>query len=544
MSVKVTDERGEYIPADAASVRAGQDASHPQAARPWHRRRSVQLCLIFVAAVYYLVGSYKIAITKEPWVDEGVFASPAYNLAFHGFMGTTVLEPRGSWLNGDLKGIHDYTYWVMPLYLVAQAGWYRLFGFGLVQMRLLSTLWGGLALASLYFIVDRVTQDSFAASLAVFLTAFDFTFLWSAADGRMDMMCTGLGFAGLAAYLLLRNNNLLYSLFAANFLIAASVFTHPNGVIWFLCLAMLVFSFDWKRLRFIDICSVLPYVAFAAGWGIYIAKRPDYFIAQFGANAHPPVGTRGATLLHPDFALWGEYARYWDHFGDSLWAWPPWFPAMWIPIIYIVISIAAYLSYRKTRPRALGIPLELLVLCVFMMTFTDSLKAQNYLVMVMPLYAAVAAAWVSSNAQRRYAFLVGYGLVAILLTFQIRTLAEKLSVDPFRDDYLPVVAFLKTMPSAQVDGDGVLGFDLGYNRLVDDERVGYYSGHKPELLVSDRWYRLSWDSIFWHYDLKSYYYTRRLREHDYHPVFKRGNWIVYQLNSWTPPLVASGQGSK
>ena len=538
--MKVTEESGEDLAFDA-DPQAERETSSKQATRGWHSHRAVPLCLVLVAAFYYLGATYKIAISKEPFIDEGWFASPAYNLAFHGFMGTTVLDPRGSWLSADLKGIHEYTYWVMPLYLVAQAGWYRLFGFGLVQMRLLSTFWGAVALASLYFVVECLTENSWAASLAVLLSAFDFTFLWSAADGRMDMMCTGLGLSGLAAYLLLRDRNLWYSLLAGNFLVAASVFTHPNGVIWALCLATLVFSFDRKRLRIADLCSILPYAVFAAGWGMYIAKRPDYFIAQFTANSNLPMGTRGSGFLHPDRAAIGEFRRYWANFGhSSAWAWPAWRPAILIPALYAVVSLAAYLHYRKTRDKALGFVLQFLVLCVFMMTFADPLKAEQYLGMAMPLYAAVAAVWVCRNIHQRNKFLMGCGLLGAILVLQAVTLAEMLRVAPLRDDYRPVVAFLKTLPSAEVNGDAVLGFELGYDRLVDDLRVGLYSGHKPELLVADRWYRLLWDTTFWPRDLKSYYYTRRLVEREYHPVFTRGNYTVYQLNSWTPPISAVG----
>src|SRR5262249_27324295 len=155
----------------------------------------------------YCAATVRIATTKEPFIDEGWFASPAYNLAFRGFMGDTVIEPTGTWLNGELKGVHEYTYFVMPLDLLAQASWYRLTGFGLAQMRLLSALWGLLALAAWYVIVERITRSALAAAVTVFLLACDFTFLWSAADGRMDMMCIALGSAALAAYLALRETN-------------------------------------------------------------------------------------------------------------------------------------------------------------------------------------------------------------------------------------------------------------------------------------------------------------------------------------------------
>ena len=43
--------------------------------------------------------------------DEGWFASPAFNLANHGFMGTTVLY------NPHLPRIQQHKYWILPLYL-------------------------------------------------------------------------------------------------------------------------------------------------------------------------------------------------------------------------------------------------------------------------------------------------------------------------------------------------------------------------------------------------------------------------------------------
>ena len=100
----------------------------------------------FAAAVLvlYLLFTAGTALTKRPWSDEGWFASPAYNLAYHGYMGTSILEsvePRG-----QQKGIDKYTYWVMPLDIVAQAAWYRILGFGLFQMRMLSAFWGLVAI--------------------------------------------------------------------------------------------------------------------------------------------------------------------------------------------------------------------------------------------------------------------------------------------------------------------------------------------------------------------------------------------------------------
>src|SRR5438270_8067464 len=159
-----------------------------------------------VLALFLLLAMWT-AVTKAPWCDEGWFASPGWNLAFHGFMGTTVLDPASGTpmlsTRTRLDGIDRYTYWAMPLNLVTQAGWYKLAGFGLLRMRALSMIWALLALVCWWVVFEKLSDDPYAAMLAVALVAVDTHFLWAASDGRMDMMCACLGVAGLAAYLVL-----------------------------------------------------------------------------------------------------------------------------------------------------------------------------------------------------------------------------------------------------------------------------------------------------------------------------------------------------
>ena len=140
--------------------------------------------------VLYLALAVASSLTKRPWGDEGWFASPAYNLLTKGSMGTTVLEPSG-WL----KGIDKHTFWVAPLHLVVQAAWYKVVGFGLQQMRALSTAFGLLALVSWVLIMKALTGDKRVALLTFALLAVDYVFVTGASFGRMDMMCAGLGFA-------------------------------------------------------------------------------------------------------------------------------------------------------------------------------------------------------------------------------------------------------------------------------------------------------------------------------------------------------------
>ena len=322
--------------------------------------------LLVIAASFYLIATYKIATSKEPFVDEGWIASPGYNLAFHGFMGTSVLDPHGSWLHGELKGIRQYTYWIMPLDILAQAAWYRLFGFGIVQVRLLAATFGALALLAWFVIVERIMQNSLAASLTVLLTAFDFTFLWSAADGRMDMMCVALGSAGLAVYLYLRERNLGLAIFLGNCLAACSVFTHPNGVVWVLLLFVLILLYDRRNLKIGYAACVAPYLILAAGWGLYILKRPDYFLAQFVANLHPPTGARGAGFLHPIEAIEAEFLRYgWHFLWGGVWARPvPHFAVSnSLPLLGSSACVALVHFATMARHRNLGVILLIFAIC-------------------------------------------------------------------------------------------------------------------------------------------------------------------------------------
>ena len=99
-----------------------------------------------IVLVYLGLGLTDV-FTRAPWCDEAWFGNPAYNLAYKGFMGTTVLEPASStWKNVKLTGIDRHTYWVMPLNLLVNAASFRVFGFSIYSMRLISLLWGLIAL--------------------------------------------------------------------------------------------------------------------------------------------------------------------------------------------------------------------------------------------------------------------------------------------------------------------------------------------------------------------------------------------------------------
>src|SRR5260370_31637746 len=97
------------------------------------------------------------------------------------------------------------------LFPVRGAAGLRAIGFGLMQARYLSILWGLVALWAWYRMLKILTGDERIAVLALGLMAVDFTVVWTSSVGRMDMMAAALGGASMTALLVLRNRALTWA---------------------------------------------------------------------------------------------------------------------------------------------------------------------------------------------------------------------------------------------------------------------------------------------------------------------------------------------
>ena len=139
---------------------------------------------LLLAVFVYLALALSLAHTKAPWCDEGWFGNPAYNLAFRGNMGTSVLEPSGFHLNAYFRGIQQRTYLFPPNHLAALGAWFRLFGASVMTMRAYSICWGALSLVVLFYLLTHFFPDRRVAVAGTLLTAINFIFLWSTEIGR------------------------------------------------------------------------------------------------------------------------------------------------------------------------------------------------------------------------------------------------------------------------------------------------------------------------------------------------------------------------
>lgn len=499
------------------------------------KNRESSLCrfVLITALLAYIALALAFARTKAPAVDEGWLSSAPANWAQTGSMGTPSLAPTGSWVKSDLKGINRYTYWAMPVYLTLQGLWYKMFGVSLLAGRCFSIFFGIILLISWFLIIQKLSRNALIGALTAAFLSVDYTFLWTAADARMDMACAGFGAAGLAAFLSMKDHHWRTALWVANSLIALSVFTHPNGAIFALGLFFLVIYRDRSRIAWHDCITLAPYAVLAALWSAYIFQRPDYFIAQFGASAMVHGGMRFAGILHPLQALWEEInLHYLLHYGlGPIWGGKVPKYTLAIPFVYI-ITFAASWSYKPIRASRRLRSLLLLTLLFFLfMTFGIGLKLAIYLVLILPLYAAVLAVFVCTTHQQRSVLApISLVLALVFLGCQSGTIAFKIRADDYHENYLPTVRFIsKHLHRGQtVLADSYFGFNVGFSQIRDDAHLGFYSGMRPDWIVADSWYRLWWDGLFPETEPAAAKYVKALLASHYRLIYTQGSYSIYE----------------
>ena len=480
-----------------------------------------------IVLVYLGLGLTDVFL-RAPWCDEAWFGNPAYNLAYKGFMGTTVLEPTSTtWKSVKLTGIDRHTYWVMPLNLLMNAVGFRVFGFSIYSMRLLSLLWGLIALCAWGAILWKLTGQAGLTLGSLGLIAVDYHFLMQASDGRMDAMTVALGWSGVAAYLLLRERSFPLAVVVSQSLTAMAFFTHPNGALLALILAVTMVYLAHKRLRAGTLVLVAtPYLAIGAGWALYIAQSPSDFLAQFLGNA----SGRGPTITTPLAALRMEIShRYMENYGLAEWSSPSGRLNM-IPLMMFLAGTAVCLLVREIRQHR-GYRLLLIWTAIVMVFLTEleGLKTHFYLIYLTPLYSmllAVAVRWMWLK-RPQWKWVLSAAVFVFVGLQVVRTPAiawrkrRQLGYDP-------AVQYLRRQfnRSTFIMGGGGLLFDLGPQwNILDDVRLGYDSGKRAEVVVIDP----SWDEgiqMMEGYTPKVYAFVGHLLAAEYREVYNRGGYRI------------------
>ncbi len=471
----------------------------------------------------YLILTLTMTLTKRPWVDEAWFALPALNLLTRGVLATTNLETAGTWA----VGLDQYTYWITPLHFLAQAGWYSIFGFGVISLRALSMVWGLIALIAFFLVVDRLTGQRRVALLAMALLGTDYILVRAASDGRMDMMNAALGLAGFASYVVLRSQSLTRAVAVSHSCMAASLLTHPNGVMPIAALTVLTVYLDRARIQWRHpLVAAVPYVVGLSTWGLYILQAPHLFITQFGGNAAGQpwegVGSWLASVWHTYAVAYGLQAH---------WAGPAVHLRALVLIAYLA-GVAGVVSTGSLRrhPGVRGL-LILLGTEVALMSLMRRASAHDYLVHVVPWYAAVLAVWISDLWERaRLPRPLVATAVAGLMLLQVGGVALRGYLNNYDRQYRPLIQFLQAEagPDDLIMGSAELGFALGFtSRLLDDTRLGFHSHRHPEFIVVDERYQ-SWIAGYLNEEPAVQAHVRTLLAQDYEQVYTENPYVVYR----------------
>lgn len=470
------------------------------------------------------------ALTTRPESDEGGFASPAQNLAFNGNFGTTVFEIEKS----PLTRINERTYWVMPMFLLNAAAAFKTFGFSLFAMRSVSIFWGLILISSWYFIVLKLFGDRTKAALAMTFVACNYVILVTASIGRGDTMCAALGFAGIAVYLNLREQNLLRAILISQTLVCLSGLTHFNGLLAFVALFFLIIRFDFRNLswRHVSVAAI-PYLVGGAAFGLWVWKDPQAFKDQFIDNAMMSGRTSGLssplTGLFREFTL--RYPRAFGMLDSTAGHSGPIFLKSLILVGYAIGVLGTIFTKSLRENKACRIVLILTGIYFVLMSLLDGQKLAVYLIYIVPFYSVLLALWIAEMWNKRsipHPILI-VGVVGFLL-LQTGGVILRVKQNTYGNFYRPAINYLNenAAPGELIMGSAEARFALNpkLNHIADG-RFAYYTGKRPEYIIYDPGVEDSWkDSKI--YFPEFYEYFPRLLCDEYNLVYENTAFKIYK----------------
>lgn len=482
MLQKIRSWRRESIMAEPILAGTLPAAQHCTPVSPLHK-----WCVAAIFVLFSILTSVG-ANTLLPQTDEAVYANPGYNLTYNGHTGTTLYELRGYMP----ESMSRHTYWQFPLYFFVTAAWYKVFGFGLFQVRLLSILFGLVSITSWYWIVRRLSGSPTAGLFAMAFTALDFFFVLGAATGRMDMLCCGLGSAALATYVILRERSTAQAIFWSHLLATFCIMTHGAGVLYWVALVWLILPLvrrplSWKLFA----AAVVPALFGMLLWGLFILKDPAGFREQM---------QRSIELL----------SGYWDTTGLSRYSWLRSLQLEWIyryqgpfglgpgvgiaqrlkalVLLAYVAPILGVLFSKRVRHSPGLAPLAVMTLIAAgYLGLASPSKFYYYLPHVTVFMAASFGAflcWLLDLKSRRQRLI--YAAAIVVAAVQLGGILYRVRQDPYHRSYLPMVEIVRkhSTPHSIIMAPGEVWFTVEHDRyMIYDPSLGYRSSMVPSIIV-------------------------------------------------------------
>ena len=484
--------------------------------------------MLVIGAIFLTLATGS-ALTNRPQIDEGMFASPALNLARDGFFGTTVLETQDS----SLTRIEERTYWVMPLFLLNAAASFKILGFGLFTMRLVSILMGLILIIAGYLIALKLSENKNIAMLGAALLACDYMVLDTASQARPDMMCAALGLSAIAAFLVWREKNFSLAVLLSQTLVVLAGLTHPNGILAFFALAFLTLYFDFRQVKLKHLgIALIPYLVGGAAFGLYVLQDPQAFKDQFIDNAL--MGGRMSGFSSPFSGFIREFTERYPHaFGlqaNSGGHSGPIFLKSLILIGYALGVLGVLFTKELRQNRNYRALLILTAIYFVWMALMDGQKQTYYVIQILPFYLIMLAIWLNYLWRKNFLPrpLIALGLSGLLL-LGIGGMSLRIKQNTYGNFYKPMIAFLKQNSTENdlIMGGAELGFGLGFPKNhIADGRFGLNTGKRPKFIMYDSAVENSFADSKIHFP-EFYEYFPRLLNEEYRVAYENDAFKIY-----------------
>lgn len=344
----------------------------------------------------YLIGSFAgLAVYPRVGEDEPWIAAAPYKLATEGILGSDLFA--------GFAGMERHHYQHMPVYPVLEAGVFKAFGVGVVQMRLLSVLFG-FSLLIVVFTVGRLIADERVGLIAVLLLvglrvadtdeATGILLLDRARINRYDVAVPVFGLLAFCAFVTAERGR-PRAYVVAGLLSGLSSLSHLYGGFWLVTFVFLIVtrrglrtasdgSFWLMVLGFM--AAWVPWILFiSTGWTDYlgqmrtVADRFDLFSMRFYVG----------NVLFAD----GPISVVW--LRNTIQRLPASRIGTWTVLVGLPAAVGAIVWHTSSREPARMLAVASMVQLVLFVVLLQ-VKTISYMIALWPL-GALLLAWVGTR---------------------------------------------------------------------------------------------------------------------------------------------------
>jgi hypothetical protein len=153
----------------------------------------------------------------------------------------------------------------------------------------------------------------------------------------------------------------------------------------------------------------------------------------------------------------------------------------------------------------------------------------HFVVWMISLTAVAGVWWWDHRSVPRWGLAAG---LAVVVLVQVATTGRRVSQRAYSTMYLTTTEYLRAHAQAKdtIMGSAELTFETANGSLVDDPRLGYRSGRRPDFIVIDRNRYAEWIPQYEQREPQTYRYIRGMMDREFHLVLENGGYTVYARN--------------